>query len=140
MAALARLSQAAGLRQWNAQAFGEQLDLDIAHVWIRGDSANVAAGMVFWHVADAIELQLLCVDGTQRRAGHGHSMLQALLAFGQAHKVDCVHLEVRASNDAAVRLYHHCGFLQVGVRSKYYADNQEDARIMLWRSPLYTRK
>ena len=41
-------------------------------------------------------------------------------------------LEVRVSNDGAIRLYERLGFSPTGVRRGYYTDNREDALIM-WR-------
>jgi ribosomal-protein-alanine N-acetyltransferase len=41
-------------------------------------------------------------------------------------------LEVRVSNDKAMRLYTRMGFEARGVRRGYYTDNREDAVIM-WR-------
>ena len=41
-------------------------------------------------------------------------------------------LEVRMSNDAAIRLYEQLGFEARGIRRGYYTDNREDALIM-WR-------
>ncbi len=40
-------------------------------------------------------------------------------------------LECRVSNAIALALYEKYGFRQVGVRPRYYSDNQEDAYIML---------
>ena len=45
-------------------------------------------------------------------------------------------LEVRASNIAAIALYKTQGFETVGVRPKYYSDN-EDA-VLMQRAPLST--
>ena len=42
-------------------------------------------------------------------------------------------LEVRTSNDAAIRLYERFGFRAAGRRRAYYHDNREDALIM-WRT------
>ena len=39
-------------------------------------------------------------------------------------------LEVRASNDDAQALYEKYGFARVGLRKRYYTDNNEDAVIM----------
>jgi hypothetical protein len=39
-------------------------------------------------------------------------------------------LEVRLSNLGARRLYEKYGFRPVGIRPRYYSDNQEDALIM----------
>jgi ribosomal-protein-alanine N-acetyltransferase len=38
---------------------------------------------------------------------------------------------VRRSNAAAARLYRRFGFRAVGVRPNYYAEDQEDAIVML---------
>jgi ribosomal-protein-alanine N-acetyltransferase len=43
---------------------------------------------------------------------------------------EVVTLEVRASNDAAQRLYAKYGFARVGLRKRYYTDNNEDAVLM----------
>jgi [ribosomal protein S18]-alanine N-acetyltransferase len=42
-----------------------------------------------------------------------------------------VTLEVRRSNEGAQRLYRRFAFRAVGVRPNYYADDQEDAIVML---------
>src|SRR5216683_531004 len=44
-------------------------------------------------------------------------------------------LEVRVSNDVAIKLYEQAGFKARGVRRGYYTDNREDALIM-WRDPV----
>ncbi len=43
-------------------------------------------------------------------------------------------LEVRRSNQLAIRLYEREGFRAAGVRRRYYQDNGEDALVM-WRTP-----
>ncbi|HYM44650.1 MAG TPA: ribosomal protein S18-alanine N-acetyltransferase [Solirubrobacteraceae bacterium] len=43
-------------------------------------------------------------------------------------------LEVRRSNELAIRLYEREGFRAAGLRRRYYQDNGEDALVM-WRTP-----
>ena len=43
---------------------------------------------------------------------------------------DVVTLEVRTSNEPAIRLYEKYGFQRVGLRRGYYTDTHEDALIM----------
>ena len=43
-------------------------------------------------------------------------------------------LEVRVSNEIAIKLYEQAGFKARGIRRGYYTDNREDALIM-WRDP-----
>jgi [ribosomal protein S18]-alanine N-acetyltransferase len=45
-------------------------------------------------------------------------------------------LEVRASNDAALVLYHRHGFNAVGVRPAYYSAPIEDALLLEAALPL----
>jgi len=52
-------------------------------------------------------------------------------------------LEVRPSNDVAVRLYEKFGFKVIGRRRGYYTDNNEDA-IVMWsdsiQAPSFKRR
>jgi ribosomal-protein-alanine N-acetyltransferase len=65
-----------------------------------------------------------------------HGIASALLArlFEQADKPSEQYtLEVRTSNEGAIRLYERFGFRAAGRRRAYYHDNREDALIM-WRT------
>jgi len=69
------------------------------------------------------------------RQGIGRAMLTDL--FTRAHGVSHLGftLEVRVSNAGAIALYRSLGFIDHGVRPRYYSDNNEDALIM-WREGL----
>jgi [ribosomal protein S18]-alanine N-acetyltransferase len=55
--------------------------------------------------------------------------------FGRVGGDDArITLEVRPTNEAALRLYESLGFSAAGRRPRYYQDNGEDAVIM-WRTP-----
>ena len=51
-------------------------------------------------------------------------------------KIKYITLEVRASNEKAKRLYEKFGFKSLGVRKKYYQDNNEDA-IIMWTENIF---
>ena len=59
----------------------------------------------------------------------------ALLAFTAGDSKRGYTLEVRVSNEGAIKLYERLGFVARGVRRGYYTDNREDALIM-WRDPV----
>jgi [ribosomal protein S18]-alanine N-acetyltransferase len=79
-----------------------------------------------WHVMN------VAVDPVLQGNGIGTAMLEHLLA--ETQDTDRFTLEVRQSNDAAIRLYERLGFRAAGLRRRYYQDNGEDALIM-WRTP-----
>ena len=53
--------------------------------------------------------------------------MQYLSNLGAAYAT----LEVRRSNLRAQNLYKSLGFVELGVRKRYYEDNREDALIMV---------
>jgi ribosomal-protein-alanine N-acetyltransferase len=80
-----------------------------------------------WHVMN------IAVDPDRWHQGVATALLSDLYARvddGQARFT----LEVRRSNDVAIRLYERDGFRAAGLRRRYYQDNGEDAVIM-WRTP-----
>jgi ribosomal-protein-alanine N-acetyltransferase len=50
---------------------------------------------------------------------------------GRARGARLSTLEVRRSNAGAIALYRAIGYRQVGVRPKYYAEENEDAIVMV---------
>ena len=73
----------------------------------------------------------LCVHPECQQMGYGRRLLNALLVRAEEVGVERVFLEVRPSNDIAIKLYRSAGFEQIGVRPSYYQANggREDAVI-----------
>ena len=101
------------------------------------DTPPIAGLVVAWVVAD-VEVQILevAVHPTLRRRGLGARLVRAALDLAPAADAT---LEVRASNDAALRLYESCGFARVGARAGYYADG-EDAVLMTRTPPVVSAR
>jgi ribosomal-protein-alanine N-acetyltransferase len=78
------------------------------------------------------ELENMAVASADRRQGIGRRLVGAVLAWSLEQQAGRVHLEVRASNVAAVRLYEQLGFVAVGRRPAYYSQPVEDAVQMTW--------
>lgn len=67
-----------------------------------------------------------------RRQGIAERMLTELLAQGRKRGITAFTLEVRASNQAAIRLYEKFGFVCEGRRKNFYEKPREDA-LILWK-------
>lgn len=81
-------------------------------------------------IDDEAELANLAVDPGLRRAGVGMLLLEDFLEQVGAALRTTVFLEVRASNDAALRLYRRYGFVELARRKGYYHQPVEDALVM----------
>jgi ribosomal-protein-alanine N-acetyltransferase len=88
-------------------------------------------GMVgLWCMVGEGHIVTIAVHPSCRRQGIGELLLVAALEAAVDAGQEVVTLECRISNRAARALYEKYGFSRVGVRARYYTDNQEDALIM----------
>jgi len=83
-----------------------------------------------WCMMGEGHIVTIAVRQAYRRQGLGELLLLAILDAAREAGQDGVTLEYRISNHEARRLYEKYGFTQVGVRARYYSDNQEDAVLM----------
>jgi ribosomal-protein-alanine acetyltransferase len=81
-------------------------------------------------IAGEAELETIAVSDSEQRRGVGGHLLRALVEEVRTQHAKSLHLEVRASNLAALQFYHAQGFEETGRRRRYYADPEEDAVLM----------
>jgi ribosomal-protein-alanine N-acetyltransferase len=81
-----------------------------------------------WHVMN------IAVHPQRRGRGVASALLERLFEVTANDTRRGYTLEVRVSNEGAIKLYERYGFTKRGVRRGYYTDNREDALIM-WRDP-----
>ncbi len=83
-----------------------------------------------WLMVGEAHIVTVAVRERYRRTGIGERLVIAILELAMREGQESATLEVRASNDAAQRLYAKYGFARLGLRKRYYTDNHEDAVIM----------
>jgi ribosomal-protein-alanine acetyltransferase len=93
---------------------------------------RIVGFLVGEQIVDELHILNVVVEPTLRRRGLGRALLRRSLEEASAAGLDVVHLEVRASNRAALSLYEGHGFQPVGVRPRYYSDG-DDAVLMSLR-------
>ena len=57
------------------------------------------------------------------------------VAYGKRNAVRHLLLEVRRSNRAAIAMYRGIGFFAMGVRSRYYPDDEDAVEMVLALDP-----
>lgn len=115
---------------WPAQVFLDELARDWARVDVARDGARIVGFCNYWLVKDEVHLLAIATHPDRRRAGVGRLLMDHLLAIAHARAARLITLEVRRSNAPAIALYEQLGFVAVGVRRAYYAEDSEDALVM----------
>ena len=95
------------------------------------DSSRTIVGFLgTWYAVDQAHIVSVGVADGYRRRGIGELLLIAAVEHAAARNAETITLEVRKSNTAARALYEKYGFIEQGLRKRYYSDNREDALIM----------
>jgi ribosomal-protein-alanine N-acetyltransferase len=114
---------------WSQRSFEQCFADDKTYIVVAQSDERILGFGVAYTVGDEGEIATLAVEAVVRGQGLGKKILQALLDFCRGCGAHKVFLEVRAGNVAAQRLYARCGFVEAGLRRRYYADG-EDAVLM----------
>ena len=97
-----------------------------------GLTSEVIAGfIVYWLVHDELHVLNIATAVEERRRGVGRALMDEAAARARKAGAVLATLEVRRSNATALALYRDLGYRQVGVRPNYYADEGEDAIVMV---------
>lgn len=116
---------------WSRSAFVSEMNNVAARYLVAEVEGRVVGYAGAWIILDESHITNIAVLSDYRGRGYGrlltHGLLQYLSNLGAAYAT----LEVRKSNEVAQNLYVSLGFLRLGVRKRYYEDNQEDAIIMV---------
>jgi ribosomal-protein-alanine N-acetyltransferase len=122
---------------WSRNAFlYELLENERAVYYVVHNSMNkLIAYIGMWVIFDEGHITNLAVHPAYRHQGVGKFLLINFIKAAREKKIKHLTLEVRRSNAVAQELYQKMGFVHMGVRKKYYLDNNEDALIM-WKGPI----
>ena len=99
------------------------------------DEDDLIGYLIVSRYVDAWHVMNVAVSPDHRRRGIANTLLTVLFELTADDERRGYTLEVRVSNDEAIRLYERLGFRSSGIRRGYYTDNREDALVM-WRDSL----
>jgi ribosomal-protein-alanine N-acetyltransferase len=128
--ALVAIDAAASPFPWSRAKFIESFKVD-APCFVLDAEETAVAFAIYNLVLDEASLLNIAVEPTYQGRGYGAALLGQSLDLIRA-SASCCFLEVRESNETAIRLYQQSGFEQVGERRNYYpaAQGREHARVM----------
>jgi [ribosomal protein S18]-alanine N-acetyltransferase len=110
--------------------FRMEMNLNVAHLFVAKYDGKVVGYIDYWRVGPEAHLITFGVDPAFRRRGIGSRLINFMLQEARKNRVENISLDVRPSNTAGLKLYQRFGFVQVGIRKRYYQDNDEDALVL----------
>jgi [ribosomal protein S18]-alanine N-acetyltransferase len=124
---------------WTGEHFRAELDNSFSHFYVAEypDDPLLAGFMIFWRLDGELELHKIAVARSRQRRGCGASLLDFFIRAGRSWHCRHALLEVRAGNEAAIRLYEKNAFQRIGRRRDYYSRPTEDGLVfeLIFKTP-----
>ena len=129
-----------GEHHWSKDSFYSEVSNNIARYYVAKDENNTVLGYIgSWFIIDETHITNVSVSKKHRRKSIGEALLAHLIQQCYKEKMKYITLEVRISNEPAIKLYEKYQFKSLGTRKNYYQDNNEDALIM-WTENIFWDK
>lgn len=132
--------QAYGEHHWSKDSFYGELSNDLAHYYcVLDNNGNLVGYAGCWQILDEAHITTIAVKPELKRKKIGEALLNRIIEDCYKNEIKYITLEVRASNNPAIKLYEKYGFKSLGTRKGYYQNNNEDALIM-WTENIFWDK
>ena len=121
-----------GEHHWSKESFLNEIDNNLTNyiVALNPETKEIVGYLGSWLIIDECHITNVAVNPNFRRLKIARQLLKNLIDTCYEKMIKYITLEVRVSNIPAINLYEKFGFKSIGVRKKYYQDNDEDALIM----------
>ena len=116
---------------WSEQAFSDALKLTHTVFLVAEEGGRVAGYIGMYLSLEEGEITNVAVAPKIRRRGIADALLTEIKREAAECGVTSLVLEVRVSNQNAIRLYEKHGFVSCGVRKGFYEQPKEDAFLMI---------
>lgn len=115
---------------WSLESITQELENEVAYYVVAEEDGQVLGYAGLWDVVGEGQITNIAVRPSGRRKGIGKKLVEGLIAYGKEKELEVLILEVRESNEAAIKLYSEAGFKDIGKRKNYYTKPTEDAILM----------
>ncbi|WP_028401929.1 ribosomal protein S18-alanine N-acetyltransferase [Ectobacillus panaciterrae] len=125
------IEQASFAIPWTEEAFEKELTVnEYARYTVMAEDQKIIGYCGMWLILDESHITNIAVLPEYRGRKLGERLLGFVIEQARRQGAKTMTLEVRVSNEAAQGLYRKLGFLNGGIRKRYYTDNYEDALVM----------
>jgi len=119
---------------WSLSSFKSELTNPFSHFLVAEDDEEKVAGyIVLWELENSLHIANIAVKKGLRRKGIGTLLIGMAKDIATKEGKEKITLEVRKSNETAIRFYEKNGFTQTSVIRGYYFPDGEDALVFEWK-------
>ena len=115
---------------WSENSVASELENPLALWLVADDDGKVVGYIGSQTVMDASDMMNVAVHPDHRKQGIATTLIVGLVEELRRKGSRSLTLEVRASNENAIRLYRMLDFQEIGCRKNYYRNPREDALIL----------
>lgn len=127
-----RIEQLAFSRPWSRQGFLDTLELENTFFLVAEERGKILGYAGMYLTLEEGEITNVAVAPQERCRGVGGMLMDAIKREAERRNLARLVLEVRTSNESAIRLYERKGFHNRGVRKEFYDFPKEDAYILIY--------
>ena len=117
------------LSSWEKLAIAAELSVNNGVSLVCRYDCKVIGWICCRHSGSEAELLKIAVSGAYRKLGIAKCLLDRMVHILAGRGVTQLFLEVRSENHPAVNFYHKRDFTEVGRRTNYYREPQDDALV-----------
>ena len=114
---------------WSKQSLLAEVKNPIAYYWVWEMEGKIAGYLGVWFILDEAQITNVAVHPEYRGMGGAKLLITQLLESMKEKGIKSATLEVRPTNEKAIKLYEKFGFTEIGRRVGYYIEEKEDALI-----------
>ena len=114
---------------WSYNILKQELENGKSKYFVVNQENEIVGFAGIMLIIDEVNIMNIVVKKDKRNLGIGSSLLEEIIRYSKIHNATSITLEVNEKNIPAIKLYEKYGFKQVGLRKKYY--NNEDNAILM---------
>ncbi len=126
---IAELEKECFSEPWSEDSLKDELINETARFYVLRDDENLLGYIGANNICGEVYITNVAVKGTYRGKGYGKKLVNHLVQQSELEKALFVTLEVRESNEKAIKLYEKCGFKKIGERKNFYSKPTENGLI-----------
>ena len=128
--AVAEIENLSIIPPWSYRAICDFASFNSNRILVAINKKEVVGYITYSVVLDEVQIANVAVHPSHRRQGIANKLLSYLCNEAKNSKMSLIMLEVRQSNEAAIKIYNKLGYIEVGRRNNYYKNPAEDAILM----------